>query len=383
LKAGVGAPGASRGGALRAAVACKHTESKHASTHPRAGSSKVYLTGPVGAPGSPEAGLANPVRMQETNLGNMFCDALIWYIKVCARVWQPAWCCASAHAGLPSASAKGAPVPPYHSSGCSPSIPCPPPPRPPGGTQNQTTILDDISNTGLPVAALYNGGGIRASAAAGNLTQGNLMAMSPFDNWAVVKRVPAVSLLKSLQNSVSQWTTVKPAGRFLQARRRAGAGGGDAACKRQTCTRARTHAHTHAHTRTRTRTHTHTPFNTPCTADARTQLCARALTRAYMRASTPHTHVQTQTHELTGGRPDIHLRQQARWVWRKVPQGLPGRRPRAGRACCSGRLEWRRADRYQPVHGPPARRRRVRPRCTPTMTCVRGGVVQGRVCTCV
>ncbi len=43
-----------------------------------AGTTQSYLTGPVGRPGTPEALLANPVRMAETTLGNLFTDALIW-----------------------------------------------------------------------------------------------------------------------------------------------------------------------------------------------------------------------------------------------------------------------------------------------------------------
>ena len=47
-----------------------------------AGSTSVFLTGSVGAAGTPDAALANPVRMKETNLGNLFCESLIWYVKV-------------------------------------------------------------------------------------------------------------------------------------------------------------------------------------------------------------------------------------------------------------------------------------------------------------
>jgi hypothetical protein len=46
------------------------------------GTSSVYLTGTTGLAGTPDATLANPVRQKETNLGNLFCDAIQWFIKV-------------------------------------------------------------------------------------------------------------------------------------------------------------------------------------------------------------------------------------------------------------------------------------------------------------
>ena len=52
------------------------------STPASAGSTSVFLMGSVGAAGTPDAALANPVRMKETNMGNLFCDSLIWYVKV-------------------------------------------------------------------------------------------------------------------------------------------------------------------------------------------------------------------------------------------------------------------------------------------------------------
>jgi hypothetical protein len=50
--------------------------------HHSLGSTSVYLTGPVGAPNTGDASLANPVRMRETNLGNLFNDALFWWYNV-------------------------------------------------------------------------------------------------------------------------------------------------------------------------------------------------------------------------------------------------------------------------------------------------------------
>lgn len=47
-----------------------------------AGTSLVFLTGPAGQPGTPDGLLSNPVRMQETNLGDMVTEAMIWYIDV-------------------------------------------------------------------------------------------------------------------------------------------------------------------------------------------------------------------------------------------------------------------------------------------------------------
>ena len=64
--------------------------------------------------------------------------------------------------------------------------------------------------------AIYNGGGIRSSIPAGPIKQGDLVTVSPFGNWAMVKRVNASALRAALANGVSQWATVGPAGRFPQ-----------------------------------------------------------------------------------------------------------------------------------------------------------------------
>ena len=45
----------------------------------------MYLTGPDGQPNTPEASVFRVVRQRETNLGNMFADALIWYLQVCRQ----------------------------------------------------------------------------------------------------------------------------------------------------------------------------------------------------------------------------------------------------------------------------------------------------------
>ena len=64
--------------------------------------------------------------------------------------------------------------------------------------------------------AIYNGGGIRSSIPAGPIKQGDLVTVSPFGNWAMVKRVNASARRAALANGVSQWATVGPAGRFPQ-----------------------------------------------------------------------------------------------------------------------------------------------------------------------
>lgn len=49
---------------------------------PTAGVTSTYLEGPVADPGSPDTELVAPVRMKETNLGDLVCDALIDFVQV-------------------------------------------------------------------------------------------------------------------------------------------------------------------------------------------------------------------------------------------------------------------------------------------------------------
>lgn len=72
-------------------------------------------------------------------------------------------------------------------------------------------------NPGMPAACLVNGGGIRASIAAGNVTAGQVTAVWPFGNWLVAKQVDGPTLLAALNNGLSGWTgNDSAAGRFPQ-----------------------------------------------------------------------------------------------------------------------------------------------------------------------
>ncbi|KAL4425700.1 hypothetical protein ABPG75_009716 [Micractinium tetrahymenae] len=72
-------------------------------------------------------------------------------------------------------------------------------------------------NPGVPAVCLVNGGGIRASIAAGNVTAGQVAAVWPFGNWLVAKKVDGLTLLAALNNGLSGWTgNDSAAGRFPQ-----------------------------------------------------------------------------------------------------------------------------------------------------------------------
>ncbi|KAL4445897.1 hypothetical protein ABPG77_009096 [Micractinium sp. CCAP 211/92] len=79
----------------------------------------------------------------------------------------------------------------------------------------QTGLLEQ--NPGMPPVCLVNGGGIRASIAAGNVTAGQVTAVWPFGNWLVAKEVDGPTLLAALNNGLSAWTgNDSAAGRFPQ-----------------------------------------------------------------------------------------------------------------------------------------------------------------------
>ena len=100
------------------------------------------------------------VRNKETNLANLITDAMIWYAKT------------------------------------------------------QTSILD---SSNLPYIAHMNGGGIRASIAAGSINLGNVLTVLPFGNMMIIKRVSAAALRDALNHGFTGWTgTSESAGRFGQ-----------------------------------------------------------------------------------------------------------------------------------------------------------------------
>lgn len=72
-------------------------------------------------------------------------------------------------------------------------------------------------NPDMPAVCLVNGGGIRASIPAGNVTAGQVTAVWPFGNWLVAKQVDGPTLLAALNNGLSAWTgNDSAAGRFPQ-----------------------------------------------------------------------------------------------------------------------------------------------------------------------
>jgi 5'-nucleotidase / UDP-sugar diphosphatase len=114
------------------------------------GSSSVLLDGERGR-----------IRNEETNLGNLVCDSMIWFV------------------------------------------------------QNKTSILQ--SNPSIPFLAHYNGGGIRVSITAGEITRNQVVTVLPFGNTLIIKRVKASSLLEAFKNGVSGWTgDNNAAGKFFQ-----------------------------------------------------------------------------------------------------------------------------------------------------------------------
>ena len=104
------------------------------------------------------------VRNKETNLGDMITDAMVWHIKT------------------------------------------------------RTSILSKYST--LPYMAHMNGGGIRASIPAGDITRGQVITVLPFGNLLSVKKVSAAQLRAALNNGASQMVgTTSSAGRFAQVAR--------------------------------------------------------------------------------------------------------------------------------------------------------------------
>lgn len=91
------------------------------------------------------------VRTQETNLGNLICDAMLWKTELV-------------------------------------------------GSQ----------------ICITNGGGIRASITEGEVTMGEVLTVLPFGNTVATLGLLGSDVVVALENGVSQWNTVAPAGRFAQ-----------------------------------------------------------------------------------------------------------------------------------------------------------------------
>ncbi len=74
-------------------------------------------------------------------------------------------------------------------------------------------MLDRVKDQGIQVA-IQNGGGIRASIDAGEVTMGEVLTVLPFQNTLSTFQVSGATLLEALENGVSQIEEV--AGRFPQ-----------------------------------------------------------------------------------------------------------------------------------------------------------------------
>ncbi len=73
-------------------------------------------------------------------------------------------------------------------------------------TAKRNKVLDILEGTGntLPVVAIMNGGGIRASIPAGNVTVGNILTVLPFGNTIVYFTLTGAQLKEALENGVSR-----------------------------------------------------------------------------------------------------------------------------------------------------------------------------------
>ncbi|UWQ15213.1 5'-nucleotidase/apyrase family protein [Aliiroseovarius sp. M344] len=74
-------------------------------------------------------------------------------------------------------------------------------------------MLDRVKDQGIEIA-LANGGGIRASIDAGDVTMGEVLTVLPFQNTLSTFQVSGATILEALENGVSQHE--EGAGRFLQ-----------------------------------------------------------------------------------------------------------------------------------------------------------------------
>ncbi len=63
---------------------------------------------------------------------------------------------------------------------------------------------------------ITNGGGIRASLAVGDITVGNILTVLPFGNTVATLGLTGADVIAALENGVSQYQLVAPAGRFAQ-----------------------------------------------------------------------------------------------------------------------------------------------------------------------
>lgn len=74
-------------------------------------------------------------------------------------------------------------------------------------------MLDRVKDQGVTIA-IQNGGGLRASIAAGQVTMGAVLAVLPFQNTLATFQAKGSTILKALENGASQ--VESGAGRFAQ-----------------------------------------------------------------------------------------------------------------------------------------------------------------------
>ena len=74
-------------------------------------------------------------------------------------------------------------------------------------------MLDRVADQGFEIA-IQNGGGLRASISAGDVTMGDVLTVLPFQNTLATFQVTGATVVAALENGVSQMEEVK--GRFPQ-----------------------------------------------------------------------------------------------------------------------------------------------------------------------
>ena len=82
-----------------------------------------------------------------------------------------------------------------------------------------------VSEFGAAPIALLNGGGIRASLPAGNITLGHLLTSFPFGSVLQVKSLTGRQLMATLARSAGAYSRLAPFGGFLQVLLRGGEDG--------------------------------------------------------------------------------------------------------------------------------------------------------------
>ena len=83
----------------------------------------------------------------------------------------------------------------------------------PNGNLVATAMLERVKDQGIQIA-IQNGGGLRASIDAGDVTMGEVLTVLPFQNTLATFQLKGADVVAALENGVSQVEEVK--GRFPQ-----------------------------------------------------------------------------------------------------------------------------------------------------------------------